>query len=179
MYNIIFGYNRAVYLLAPMICEVVPDAEFTRFRDCFLSDDEKHILVLTRTGGFNRKNYSEEMKKIKEKVEYRSDRDYIEFDSTYLICEFSVPEEWKEDFQTIISGNLRPLTKEYIAKAKKVYKNIELKNPGVVEKLLNIGCSKESLKMKTKEEMMTILEESAKGLAGKTQISDLIESISK
>lgn len=61
LYNMICGVNPAAFFILPMLGKH-PD-EYPRFRDCFVSDDETSIEVLTRVGGGNRGYGEEELMK--------------------------------------------------------------------------------------------------------------------
>lgn len=52
LYNMLYGFNPACIVLMPMLGRT--QDEYPRFRDCFLSDDNKYIEILTRVGGGNR-----------------------------------------------------------------------------------------------------------------------------
>ena len=54
LYNLVNGYNPACICLMPMLGR--KQDEYPRFRDCFLSDDEEHLVIYTRVGGANRNN---------------------------------------------------------------------------------------------------------------------------
>ena len=102
LYNMICGFNPACVVLMPMLGR--KQEEYPRFRDCFLSDDEKHIVIYTRVGGYNRGcGYGEE--------ELYKDPNFVDtyddgFDNTYASYVFNVPEKWKDDFEKIVSGDL-------------------------------------------------------------------------
>ena len=52
LYNMVYGFNPACLLFMPMLGR--KQDEYPRFRDCFLSEDKKHIDIYTRVGGGNR-----------------------------------------------------------------------------------------------------------------------------
>ena len=135
LYNALFGYNAGACLfLAPMLTEENPQEFFPRFRDCFLSDDGEHIVIYTRVGGGNRSD--------PDAYGYDHDYDYGEsklyampefvrtwdddFDSTYGYYEFSVPEQWKDDFQRVKDGELDKLSDAYIERIKKCYPTLDV-----------------------------------------------------
>ena len=113
----IHGVNPATFYILPMLGRH-PD-EYPRFRDCGVTEDEK-ILVLTRVGGGNRnEGYGEE--------ELYKDPHFVktfdaDWDSTYGIYVFNVPDEWKKDFDAILKGE-RP-SQEYIEQTCRVYPKI-------------------------------------------------------
>lgn len=121
LYNMINGVNPATFIFLPMLGKH-PD-DYPRFRDCFLTDDAQHILVYTRVGGNNRNGgYGEE--------ELYSHPNFIQtydddFDNTYGYYEFSIPDEWKEDFETLKNGG-KP-SQKYIDQMCKVYPKLEEK----------------------------------------------------
>ena len=87
LYNAIMGFNPACVVLLPMLGRT--QDEYPRFRDCFLSDDGKRIVVYTRVGGGNRHcGYGEEELYKDENFVCTYDDDY---DRTYGYYEFNVP----------------------------------------------------------------------------------------
>lgn len=103
-----------------MLGEKHPD-EYPRFRDCFIQEDL--ICVYTRVGGNNRDNgYGEE--ELYEHPNYLKTED-DEFDNTYASYYFSVPEEWKEDFDKIIEGKIKEISSEYKDRLYKVYPKLK------------------------------------------------------
>lgn len=115
------GVSNATFFILPMLGKH-PD-EYPRFRDCFTSDEERpeydnHIHVYTRVGGYNRGLYGEEW--------MYSEPDFVttfddSFDSTYGTYVFRVPEKWKSDFDLIISGKIKEVSKEYQEQLMMVY----------------------------------------------------------
>ena len=100
LYNLVKGVNPATFLILPMLGKHPED--YPRFRDCFVSDDEERIVVLTRVGGGNRnEGFGEEELYASP---YFVETYDAEWDSTYGYYEFNVPDEWKEDFKNIIKG---------------------------------------------------------------------------
>ena len=109
LYNMIMGYNtNACILLLPML-ERKPE-DYPRFRDCFLEEDDK-IAIYTRVGGNNRgRGHGEE--------ELYKDNNFVtnyddDFDNTYATYLFNVPEKWKDDFDKIVSGNIKEVSDDY------------------------------------------------------------------
>lgn len=109
LYNMVNGFNPACVLLMPMLGR--KEGDYPRFRDCFVSDDGQNIVIYTRVGGGNRDcGFGEE--------ELYKDENFIrtwddEFDSTYGYYEFSVPEQWKNDFDLILMGKFQEVSNEY------------------------------------------------------------------
>lgn len=112
LYNIINGYSKSCFWLLPML-DRHPDG-YPRFRDCYC--DGKYIIVFTRTGGPNR--HMEEDMQDREHFSYTEDS---EKDDTYAFYYFNVPEQWKPDFDKIISNNTREVSPEYLEQIRKVY----------------------------------------------------------
>lgn len=110
LYNMLFGFNPSCFLFMPMLGK--KQEEYPRFRDCFLSDDCKRIVIYTRTGGGNREYYEEENQIMFNDPLYVKDYDE-EDDNTYLYVEFNVPEKWVEDFNLIIKGKLKETSNDY------------------------------------------------------------------
>jgi hypothetical protein len=110
----VHGVNPATFLILPMLGKH-PD-EYPRFRDCFITEDD-HILILTRVGGPNRdEGYGQE--EMEEDPHFIKTYD-ADWDWTYGYYEFSVPDEWKADFDAIKNGG-KP-SKEYLEQMCKVY----------------------------------------------------------
>ena len=133
LYNLINGFNISCVLVLPMLGKKAD--EYPRFRDCFVSPDEKHILVLLRVGGPNRnQGYGEEsLYKMPAFIRTYDDEE----DSTYGIYEFDVPERWKDDFCHISQGNLNKVSDEYVEFVKQFYPI--LSKDGVIDSLFQRG----------------------------------------
>ena len=119
LYNMVNGFNPACVFVLPMLGRKA--SEYPRFRDCYITDDN-NIAVYTRVGGNNRNDG------FGEEVLYE-DENFIktyddEFDSTYGIYEFKVPEKWKEDFDKIINGNLSEISEDYRNVLKEAYPDL-------------------------------------------------------
>ena len=104
--------------------------EYPRYRNCFLKDPEhpeydNHIHVYTRVGGNNRgcDFGEEELMKHPNFVTTFDDNE----DNTYGTYVFSVPEEWKKDFDKIINGKLLEISDEYKEQIYKVFPKLETK----------------------------------------------------
>lgn len=133
LYNMLNGVNPATFFILPMLGEKHPD-EYPRFRDCFVENNQIHVY--TRVGGGNRDcGYGED--------ELQAHPNYIEdfdddFDSTYATYVFSVPEEFKADFDLLMNGTLSeglPNTSDkYKERILKVYPKIEDKLLEMFEK---------------------------------------------
>lgn len=122
LYNAIMGYNPACIYFLPMLDRKPED--YPRFRDCFLSDDSKRIVIYTRVGGGNRGCGFGEDKLYK-------DPNYVttyddDFDNTYGSYEFNVPEKWQKDFDAILNGDFDKVSDEYKAQTKKIYPDIDV-----------------------------------------------------
>ena len=109
LYNLINGFIPACIFFLPMLGR--KQDEYPRFRDCYLSDDEKRIIIYTRVGGGNRNcGYGED--------ELYADPNFVktyddEYDSTYGYYEFNVPSQWKDDFDKICNGKITEVSDEY------------------------------------------------------------------
>ena len=139
LYQLINGVNPAAFLILPMLGHH-PD-KYPRFRDCFTGVEGKpeyddKIVVYTRSGGGNRdwlanadsyydegdtreegRIFNEDMQAF---PEYVTDFD-DEFDSTYAIWVFNVPDKWKEDYRRMKEATGEVPTKEYQEQMKQVY----------------------------------------------------------
>ena len=132
LYNMICGFNPACVVLMPMLGR--KQEEYPRFRDCFLSDDKKHIVIYTRVGGYNRGcGYGEE--------ELYKDPNFVNtyddvFDNTYASYVFNVPEKWKDDFEKIVSGDFN-VSDEYFNYVCEFYPKLAEK--GVITNIFRRG----------------------------------------
>ena len=106
LYNSLFGVNPWAGLLLQAIgmdADSIP-----RFRDCYL-DDDGDIVIYTRTGGGNREYYdgpNEENSEGPWNSTLRDNEFFIEdvdddFDSTYALFKFSVPDPFKAMFESL------------------------------------------------------------------------------
>ncbi len=128
LYNMLFGFNPACLVFLPMLGR--KQEEWPRFRDCFLSDDDKRIVIYTRVGGGNRGcGYGEEA--LYEDPDFVTTYD-SDYDSTYGYYEFNPPEKWKADFDAIVSRNFEGVSDEYIQHVKEFYP--KLAEAGLIDK---------------------------------------------
>jgi len=115
-YNMLNDVNPATFFILPMLGKH-PDA-YPRFRDCFVENGKFHIC--TRTGGGNREEYMEENQAIREMDGFELDFD-DDFDRTYAIWVFGIPEKWETDFDKILNGDLKNVSDEYQSELKSVF----------------------------------------------------------
>ena len=133
LYNLVNGFNPACILLLPMLGK--KQDEYPRFRDCYLSDDKKRIIIYTRVGGGNRNcGYGED--------ELYADPNFVktyddEYDSTYGYYEFNVPSQWKDDFDKICNGKITEVSDEYFNYVSEFYPVLAEK--GVLKQLFREG----------------------------------------
>lgn len=127
LYNMIAGVNQATFFILPLLGEKHPD-NYPRFRDCFVDreGDEPQIHLYTRIGGGNREDYREEIDELTSHPNYISDED-DDFDCTYATFKFSVPEEWKEDFRKIMTGEIKQTSSAYQERLRKVFPKLNEK----------------------------------------------------
>lgn len=129
LYNAMNGFNPCCLLIMPMLGR--KQEEYPRFRDCFVSDDKKHIDIYTRVGGGNRNTgYGEE--------ELYKDENFVEtfdddFDSTYGTYRFKVPKKWQSDFDLIIEGKIKEVSDNYISYLKGFFP--KLASEGIIDKI--------------------------------------------
>jgi hypothetical protein len=130
------GVNQATFLILPMLGK--HPEEYPRFRDCFVgalenseeedqfgipkkkTTDEKVISVYTRTGGANRREFDEQIQAMRAMPTYIEDYD-DDFDSTFAVFVFSIPEKWEKDFATLVVENLNTISEEYKEELKRVF----------------------------------------------------------
>lgn len=94
LYNLVRGVNPNAGICLGMLGVFKPSG-VPRFRDAWLSDDGTRITLLTRTGGNNREDYTEENEKLKLLPGYMMDID-DDFDGTFARWIYSVSEEYRE-----------------------------------------------------------------------------------
>jgi hypothetical protein len=118
-----------------MLGEKHPDS-YPRFRDCFVvlkEDGKKEIHLLTRVGGNNRnQGYGEEELQKHPNFLYDSD---VEEDNTYATYVFSVPKEWKKDFEKIVDGKLNEVSLKYQERLKKVFPKLNEKFDNIFKQI--------------------------------------------
>ena len=110
-YNFIFGYNPYSLWIMPMLGR--KENEWPRFRDCYVEKIGKEwlICIYTRVGGNNRNSGFGEEKLYEDPLFVSTEDD--DYDSTYAVYRFKVPEKWKRDFYAIINNNMWQVSKKY------------------------------------------------------------------
>ena len=122
-YNMVHGFNLSCVLFMPMLGKHADD--YPRFRDCFLSDDKKRIIIYTRVGGYNREQgYGEE--ELYKDENFVTTYDDAE-DDTYGYYEFNVPAKWKDDFDKIVNAKFGQVSDEYVNVVKSFYPKMDKK----------------------------------------------------
>jgi len=96
LYNMLFGRNPYSDLLMGVLG--LTEADCGRFRDCYPNPEGTEIIVHTRNGGGNRKEYFPT--EITKHPNYLRDAD-DSFDGTYCDIVFSVPKGCEETVKTI------------------------------------------------------------------------------
>ena len=86
LYNMIFGKNPSEKEILALLGLTELDVE--RFRECWIDERTRRIVIMTRTGGGNREYYRNE--KLTSNPYYIDDHD-DDFDSTYAYYEFAIP----------------------------------------------------------------------------------------
>lgn len=98
LYNMVKGGYNANVGTCMMMLGVEPTQmwrDMHRFRDAWFSDDGKHIIVLTRTGGNNRTEWEEANRDMRALPGYVSDKDDTS-DSTFAHWTYTVPEIYQD-----------------------------------------------------------------------------------
>lgn len=131
IYNLVNGVNPATFFILPMLGNH-PDW-YPRYRDCWVTDDENSIAVLTRVGSSN-KGFGCGEEKMYNHPEYIKDEDFPE-DPTYGIYYFRIPEKWKSDFDILLRKKSGKVSKEYIEECKRVFPKISDKIKNYLENL--------------------------------------------
>ena len=122
-YNMMNGVQPSTFFILPMLGK--HPNEYPRFRDCFLKDPDhpeydNYIHIYTRTGGGNREGYEVENDEMKNHPNFVVDFD-DSFDCTYASWVFSVPEKWESDFNKIVNGEIKEVSKEYQLMVRNVF----------------------------------------------------------
>jgi hypothetical protein len=129
LYNLVNGVRPAAFTILPMLGKHAE--EYPRFRDCFTKDEarpelDNHIHVHTRVGGNNRDDYEDEIAAMRSHPEFVTDFD-DDFDCTFATYVFRVPAKWQADFNLIIDGKLRDVSKAYKAELYRIYPKLKEK----------------------------------------------------
>jgi hypothetical protein len=125
LYNMVNGVNPAAFYFLPMLGDKHPDS-YPRFRDCMITEDDgqNRITLLTRTGGGNRPDYESEIEELRNHPNFIRDHD-ADWDSTYAYFDFSVPEEFKGDFDIVMEGKLSEASKQYQERIRSVFPKLK------------------------------------------------------
>ena len=126
LYNLLFGWNPACVLLAPMLTDENPQTFFPRFRDCYLGDDGDTIEIYTRVGGGNRDAYEDEIGALRNMPTYLSDYD-DDFDCTYATFVFGVPDEWRDDFELVKERKFGELSDAYVERMQGCFEKLDIR----------------------------------------------------
>ena len=105
LYKQLFGENKDAVPLLGMLG--LTRLSFERYRDVYLNKYGTKIIVLTRIGGNNAKDYKEVYESMKNHPYYINAYD-DDFDSTYAYFEFSVPEKYKQACKMMAPKEDRP-----------------------------------------------------------------------
>ena len=92
LYSRLFGENKEAHVLLGFVG--LNKGIFMRYRDVYLNKKGTKVIVISRTGGDNRKDYRQSFINIRKNPNYIRDYD-DEFDKTYCYFEFKVPDEFK------------------------------------------------------------------------------------
>ena len=142
------GVNQLTFFVLPMLGK--HPNEYPRFRNFFLKDEEhpkydNYLHVYTRVGGGNRGcNFGEEELMKHPNFVTTFDDSY---DNTYGTYVFSVPSEWKADFDKIVSGKILEISDDYKNQIYKVFPKLEEKLKGMFEKKVNEPVLSKSFKI--------------------------------
>ena len=134
------GANQATFYVLPFYGKH-PD-EYPRFRDCFVGElhntKERNayglpvretrgidvISIYLRIGRGNRPDYVKEIEELRSHPLYVKDYD-DDFDNTFAIFTFKVPEEWQGDYKLILSGKIQETSPRYYDQLIKIYPKLE------------------------------------------------------
>lgn len=98
LYNTLFGENPDAAVLIGFLG--LNKEVFGRYRNIYLNSKGDKIIVYTRCGGLNRKEYSRVFEMMKKHPNYLRDYD-DKNDNTYAYIEFSIPDRYKHAAQRI------------------------------------------------------------------------------
>lgn len=101
LYNFLMGENPDYVVLLGSLG--LDKNSFGRYRDIHLNADGSVIIVYTRLGGQNRKDYKQFITNLRRHPNYIRDYD-DDFDDTYAYFEFSVPEKYKKMCKSMSTG---------------------------------------------------------------------------
>ena len=113
LYNLLFGENKDTNVLLGVI--ELTKQDFSRFRDIFLNKEGTKIIVLTRLGGGNRKEYKERIEILRRNKYYIRDYD-DDYDNTYAYFEFKIQDKYLDMCKNIAPKEDRPSLKEMFEK---------------------------------------------------------------
>lgn len=99
LYNLVAGGHHPTARVCVAILRLDPGS-VPRFRDAWITDDGKKIVLLTRTGGPNREEYGPQHALLAAHPLYIEDAN-DGFDSTYARYLFDTPEEFHADLAII------------------------------------------------------------------------------
>ena len=94
LYNMCVGNNPLFGLLARVLETAAPLPQVERFRDAYTTDT--HIVIYTRLGGGNRKDYVACHEALRRHPLFASDHD-DDFDQTFCHHLFRIPDDFQED----------------------------------------------------------------------------------
>lgn len=128
LYNLLHGQNPATGAFLAALGLDQPDEKYPtgRFRDIYLSEDGKEIILFTRNGGGNREQYQSVIDNLATHPLYLRDYD-DDFDCTYAYIVFSVPEDIKEECMELAKRLGKPETLK--EKSDRVIKEMESMTP--------------------------------------------------
>lgn len=99
LYNQLFKVNKD----APLLVKVLGLKDVGRFRDIFLNANGEKIVLYTRNGGNNRKEYQHIFDQLRKHPRYVRDWD-DNYDNTYAYIEFTVPQKYQEELKKMATG---------------------------------------------------------------------------
>ncbi len=112
LYNMLHGYEPTANFVLSVLN--IPPTEIPRFRDAYLTylDETKSepvMVILTRTGGGNRDAFENEILQLQQLPGYLDSTD-DEFDSTFALFRYKLPEHLQPEILEFLSEHGPPLT---------------------------------------------------------------------
>lgn len=110
LYTQLFGENpdaTAILGFAGLTREMFP-----RYRDVFLMNEGRNVIVYTRIGGPNREHYLKEIKDILSHPQYKDNCD-DEFDNTYAYFKFNILDNYTVTAKSMFKEEPLPVSKMF------------------------------------------------------------------
>ncbi len=113
---ILNGHNPIVVMVLPMLGRKTRD--YPMYESCYITDDATVAIISRVAGKLRGKGLGEE--------ELCADENFVTTydmpeNDRYAVYEFRVPDEWQDDFQHFLNGEMNDISDEYVELVKCVY----------------------------------------------------------